>query len=98
LHYILKYNRFKIIDVNRKIKLKVLINEKTEKFEFDIVALARKKKRKYACFLQDDLETTMDFEMLFKTIVAKCYAGLIINPETYSLKQYRFQFKNRSKF
>lgn len=95
LHYILKINKFKIVDVDKKIRFKVLIGNKTHKFDFNVIALAKKKKKRYICFIQQDFEQVLDYEMLFKTIMTKCIRGLVINPELFDLQEYRLKLKGR---
>ncbi len=68
---------------------------KTHKFDFNVIALAKKKKKRYICFIQQDFEQVLDYEMLFKTIMTKCIRGLVINPELFDLQEYRLKLKGR---
>ncbi len=93
LHYILKINKFKIINVDKKIKFKILIGDKTNKFDFNVIALAKKKKKRYVCFMQQDFDRVLDYEMFFKTIMAKCIRGLVVDPELFELQEYQLKLK-----
>ena len=93
LHYILKINKFKIIDVNRNFRFKVFIDNRLQKIDFNIIALVKKKKKPYACFIQEDILDDIDYEMFFKTIICKCTRGLIIDPELFSLSEYKLKLK-----
>lgn len=89
LHYTLKFNKFKIIDVNKNYKFKIDIDNKIQKYNFKVTALAKKKKRKYLCFIQEGADGNLDYEMLYKTRIAGCRRGLIINPETFNFQMFK---------
>ncbi len=89
LHYILKSSEFKIIDVNKNCKYKIWIDNKIEKHSFKVVAIAKKKKRRYACFIRDPLMEELDYEMLFKAKMSNCSRGLIIDPELFDLQEFK---------
>ncbi len=89
LHYTLKSSKFKIIDVNKNCKFKIWIDNKIEKHSFKVVAIAKKKKRRYACFIRNPLLEDLDYEMFFKVKMSNCSRGLIIDPEMFNLQEFK---------
>lgn len=85
LHYVLKYYKFQLINVNKTVKYKVLINHAETKYDFNVIAIAKRRKKKYIVFLDQE---ELDFEMLFKTKLLKYDRGLIIDSDTFSIKEF----------
>lgn len=91
LHHVLKTNKFQIIDVNKNFRYKVLINNNETRFSFSIVAIVKRKNKKYLCFLNPEDGKNIDYELLFKTMILKHDRGLIIYPETFKLYEFRIK-------
>ncbi|MBU1078425.1 MAG: hypothetical protein KKH98_14100 [Spirochaetes bacterium] len=91
LHYILKSNKFKIIDVNKNFKYKILINNNETRYSFSVPVIAKRKRRKYICFLPPEGTESIDHEILFKTKILNLDRGLMILPDTFKFYEYRIK-------
>jgi len=94
VHYLLKHNGYKIIDVNREYKYTIISKEQKIIQKFIINIIAKKSGKKYAIFYNtsSDMQIDVNFideKILFKLLLTKIRHCAIILPDLYLIKEFK---------